>query len=424
MSMEDTPRSSRLHIGIFGRTNSGKSSLLNALTNQQFAVVSAVAGTTTDPVYKTMEINGIGPVVFIDTAGFDDKSELGKQRIEKTEDAASKTDIALIVFAPTIDSTGALQTSSENKNSLFSEELSWIAQLQSKKIPFICILNKCDLLSKEQQQALVSQIELAQETALHAPTHEAPICVSAEKKEGMNEIKEALIRKIPADFMERTFTGSLCKEGDVVLLVMPQDIQAPKGRLILPQVQILRELLDKKCIVMSCTTDKLDATLASLKSAPHLIITDSQVYKIVFDKKPADSLLTSFSTLLAATKGDIQQYVDGAAAIDALTEKSHVLIAEACTHAPLTEDIGREKIPRWLRSKVGAGLQIDMVSGSDFPEDLTKYNLIIQCGACMFNRAYVLNRQQRAKEAGVPMTNYGIAIAHMNGILDKVAIPN
>jgi [FeFe] hydrogenase H-cluster maturation GTPase HydF len=407
MSMEDTPRSSRLHIGIFGRTNSGKSSLLNALTNQQFAVVSDIAGTTTDPVYKTMEIHGIGPVVFIDTAGFDDKSELGKQRIEKTEDAASKTDVALVVFAPDID-----RTASQGD---FAEELSWIAQLQLKKLPFICVLNKCDTISQEQQQLLSSQIESA--------TKEAPVCVSAEKKQGMDRIKEALIRKIPADFMERTFTGSLCKEGDLVLLVMPQDIQAPKGRLILPQVQILRELLDKKCMVMSCTTDKLDATLATLKAAPHLIITDSQVYKLVFDKKPAGSLLTSFSTLLAATKGDIQQYVDGAAAIDSLTEKSRVLIAEACTHAPLTEDIGREKIPRWLRAKAGTGLQIDMVSGSDFPDDLSKYNLIIQCGACMFNRAYVLNRQQRAKEAGVPMTNYGIAIAHLNGILDKVAIP-
>jgi len=402
MSMEDTPRSSRLHIGIFGRTNSGKSSLLNALTNQQFAVVSAVAGTTTDPVYKTMEIHGIGPVVFIDTAGFDDKSELGKQRIEKTEDAASKTDIALVVF-------------SADSSSNFSEELAWIAQLQTKKIPFICILNKCDMLLPEQQRLLSTKIETA--------THEAPICVSAEKKQGMDLIKEALIRKIPADFMERSFTGSLCKEGDLVLLVMPQDIQAPKGRLILPQVQIIRELLDKKCLVMSCTTDKLDATLASLKDAPHLIITDSQVYKLVFDKKPAKSMLTSFSTLLAATKGDVQQYVAGAAAIAALTEKSRVLIAEACTHAPLTEDIGREKIPRWLRAKVGDGLQIDMVSGSDFPSDLSKYNLIIQCGACMFNRAYVLSRQQRAKEANVPMTNYGIAIAYLNGILDKVALP-
>ena len=308
MSMEDTPRSSRLHIGIFGRTNSGKSSLLNALTNQQFAVVSAVAGTTTDPVYKTMEIHGIGPVVFIDTAGFDDKSELGKQRIEKTEDAASKTDIALVVF-------------SADSSSNFSEELAWIAQLQTKKIPFICILNKCDMLLPEQQRLLSTKIETA--------THEAPICVSAEKKQGMDLIKEALIRKIPADFMERSFTGSLCKEGDLVLLVMPQDIQAPKGRLILPQVQIIRELLDKKCLVMSCTTDKLDATLASLKDAPHLIITDSQVYKLVFDKKPAKSMLTSFSTLLAATKGDVQQYVAGASAIAALTEKSRVLIAEA-----------------------------------------------------------------------------------------------
>lgn len=406
MSMEDTPRSSRLHIGIFGRTNSGKSSLLNALTNQEFAVVSDVAGTTTDPVYKTMEIHGIGPVVFIDTAGFDDKSELGKKRIEKTEDAASKTDVALVVFSPE-GITG--------KEADFSEEHAWLSLLQQKKIPTICVLNKCDTLSPSAKQNILSLITAA--------AHEQPVCVSAKDKAGMDLIKEAVIRKIPADFMERTFTGNLCSEGDVVLLVMPQDIQAPKGRLILPQVQILRELLDKKCLVMSCTTDKLDATLSSLKEAPHLIITDSQVYKLVFDKKPEASLLTSFSTLLAATKGDLQSYVEGAVAIDALTSKSHVLIAEACTHAPLAEDIGREKIPRWLRQRAGEGLSVDIVSGSDFPDDLSKYDLIIQCGACMFNRAYVLNRQQRAKEAHVPMTNYGIAIAHLNGILDKVALP-
>lgn len=403
MSLNNTPNSLRLNIGIFGKTNSGKSSLLNALTGQEFSVVSNIAGTTTDPVYKTMEINGIGPVVFIDTAGFGDTTELGKQRIAKTEDAASRTDVALLLF-----STDFILE--ENPS-----EQEWFAFLQQKKIPTVSIINKADTISEEQINILSEKIE--------SLTKEKPVCVSAKNKTNLEAIKQQIILKMPADFMERTFTGNLCKEGDSVLLVMPQDIQAPKGRLILPQVQILRELLDKKCIVTCCTTDKLETTLNTLKKEPHLIITDSQIFKQVYSLKPEQSLLTSFSTLLAATKGDISQYIEGASAIDSLTENSRVLIAEACTHAPLTEDIGREKIPRWLRNKVGQKLTIDFVSGSDFPKDLSPYDLIIHCGACMFNRAYVISRQASAKAAKVPMTNYGIAIACMNNILDKISFP-
>lgn len=402
MSMEETPRSSRLHIGIFGRTNSGKSSLLNALTNQDFAVVSSVAGTTTDPVYKTMEIHGIGPVVFIDTAGFDDKGELGKQRIEKTEDALKKTDVALVVFSP-------------DSNLDFADEKKWLATLQNDKTPTVCVLNKCDTLNEEQIKSTSSLIEKL--------SNEKPICVSAKNKNGMEKIREAIIRKMPEDFTTRTITGNLCSEGDTVLLVMPQDIQAPKGRLIVPEMQVTRELLDKKCIVLSCTADKIDETLDALKEPPHLIVTDSQVFKLVYGKKPAKSLLTSFSILMAANKGDIKSYIDGASAISKLTSKSHVLIAEACTHVPLAEDIGREKIPNLLRKKAGKDLQVDIVSGSDWPKDLAKYDLIIHCGGCMFNRAYLLNRQHHAEEANIPMTNYGIAIAYMNDILSKVSIP-
>ena len=231
----------------------------------------------------------------------------------------------------------------------------------------------------------------------------------------------ALSWKLPAEFGEQTITGNLVKEGDVVLLVMPQDIQAPKGRLILPQVQTIRELLDRKCLVMSCTTDKLGDTLRALASPPQLIITDSQVFQTVYQQKPAESCLTSFSVLFAGYKGDIHYYVESAAAIDSLTEQSHVLIAEACTHAPLTEDIGRVKLPRLLRKRIGERLKIDIVSGNDFPEDLSGYNLIIHCGACMFNRKYVLSRIGQAKTQKVPMTNYGIAIAHLSGILDKIS---
>ena len=232
-----------------------------------------------------------------------------------------------------------------------------------------------------------------------------------------------VVRLAPVDFGATSITADLCKEDDSVLLVMPQDIQAPKGRLILPQVQTIRELLDKKCIVTCTTTDKLDNALSMLKNPPKLIITDSQVFKTVYEKKPKESMLTSFSVLFAGLKGDLTYYMEGAKAVDSLTENSKVLIAECCTHVPLSEDIGRVKIPRMLRNRFGEGLQIDMVSGTDYPQDLTRYDLIIQCGACMFNRKYVLSRIERAKSQNVPMTNYGVVIAHLTGILDKINTP-
>ena len=237
------------------------------------------------------------------------------------------------------------------------------------------------------------------------------------------ELKNRLVEVSPSAAEKRFITGGLVSEGDTVLLVMPQDIQAPEGRLILPQVQTIRELLDKKCLVMSATTDKMEQALEAMAKPPKLIITDSQVYKTVYEKKPEESSLTSFSTLFAAYKGDIHYYVESAKKIEALTEDSKVLIAECCTHAPLKEDIGREKLPRFLRKRVGSGLGIDIVSGSDFPEDLSSYDLVIQCGACMFNRKYVMSRILQAKEQKVPMSNYGIVIAYLNGILDKITIP-
>ena len=390
MSLQDTPQSNRLTIGIFGTTNSGKSSLLNALTGQNFALVSDVAGTTTDPVYKAMEINGIGPVLFIDTAGFGDRTELGEKRQEKTMEALKKTDIVLVVVK-----------SGEKKDEADEETASFIKQLEAAKKTFIIIENE---FSENGEQKL---------------------------KERRNEIIEQIKEKIPADFALHSLTAGLCSEGDVVILVMPQDIQAPKGRLILPQVQVLRELLDKKCIPVSCTTDKFEATLGKLSVNPKLIITDSQVFGTVYETKCAnpktqDTLLTSFSVLMAASKGDINKFIEGSSAIDNLTENSRVLIAEACTHAPLDEDIGRVKIPRLLRKKVGENLKIDFVRGTDFTENPSAYDLIIHCGACMFNRSYVLNRQEKAataRKGGIPMTNYGIAIAKLTGIIDKVAFP-
>lgn len=392
--MQDTPRANRLHIGLFGKRNSGKSSLINALTNQETALVSDVAGTTTDPVYKAMEIHGIGPCVFIDTAGLDDEGELGALRIRQTMRAMERTDVALLVC------TG----------DDIEKELEWNRLLKEKNIPVLWILNKADMLSDV--TATVRSIE--------KKCGQVPLAVSARTKQGMDDIRRSLIAKLPDETMSQGIVGRLVKEGDTVMLVMPQDIQAPKGRLILPQVQTIRELLDRKCLVMSCTTDKIDLMLQALVQPPSLIITDSQVFKTVYEKKPAESRLTSFSVLFAQYKGDINYFIEGANAIGSLTENSHVLIAEACTHAPLAEDIGRVKIPNMLRKKFGVGLQIDHVSGTDFPEDLSKYDLVIHCGACMFNRKYVLNRVAQARNQHIPMTNYGVTIAYLAGILDKI----
>lgn len=395
-SLQDTPRAERLHIGLFGKRNSGKSALLNALTNQEVAVVSSVAGTTTDPVYKSMELHGIGPCVFIDTAGFDDEGKLGNLRIEQTLRAVERTDIALIVCT----------------DSNIEQEIQWSNRLKDKKIPIIWILNKSDILENAEAEMI----------AIEQKTGQVPLLVSGRLKQGIESIRRNIQDKMPDESQQTSILGKLVKSGDIIMLVMPQDIQAPKGRLILPQVQTIRELLDRKCIVMSCTTDKLDETLRALANPPQLIITDSQVFKTVYEKKPEATKLTSFSVLFARYKGDIDYFIQGANAIEQLTESSKVLIAEACTHAPLTEDIGRVKIPRLLRNRIGSGLQIDIVSGTDFPQDLSGYDLIIHCGACMFNRKYVLNRVNSAKEQHIPMTNYGVTIAYLAGILDKITI--
>lgn len=392
--MKTTPLSNRLHIALFGKRNSGKSSLINALTNQNAALVSNIAGTTTDPVYQPMEIHGIGPCVFIDTAGFDDNGELGSLRIERTVQAVDKTDIALIVCCDTE----------------LSEEKRWIELLKEKGIPYLLILNKADLSENPEETA----------NELERQTVERPLIVSAKEKTGMDSICRSILQKLPELGGQPDIMGDLVNKGDVVLLVMPQDIQAPKGRLILPQVQTMRELLDKKCLIMSCTTDKLRETLQALSRPPKLIITDSQVFKIVYEQKPEESRLTSFSVLFAGYKGDIRYYVKSASAIGSLTESSRVLIAEACTHAPLSEDIGRVKLPHLLRKRIEEKLSIDIVAGTDFPQDLTPYSLVIHCGACMFNRKYVLSRIERARLQNVPMTNYGVAIAFLNGILNQI----
>lgn len=400
MSLTNTPSANRLHIALYGRSNSGKSSLVNALTGQDTALVSNTPGTTTDPVTKAMEIKGIGPCVFIDTPGFDDKGELGQKRVSRTQKALEKTDVALLLFGG--DGT-------EEKPDL-AEELEWWKQLKELNIPTVLLINKAD--TRTNIDYLTEEIKKW--------CKETPIAVSAINNTGIEQIREAILGKIPEDFGQQTITGSLVSEGDLVLLVMPQDIQAPKGRLILPQVQTLRELLDKKCLVMSCTTDKLAETLQALAYPPKLIITDSQVFDTVYRKKPESSMLTSFSVLFAAYKGDINYYIKSASVIGTLNESSRILIAEACTHVPLTEDIGRVKLPRLLRKRIGENIRIDLVSGTDFPLDLSAYDLVIQCGACMFNRKYVLSRLERAKAQQIPMTNYGVALAYLSGILEHI----
>ena len=403
MNLVHTPNANRLHIALFGKRNSGKSSLINALTGQDTALVSDTPGTTTDSVQKAMEIHGIGPCLFIDTPGFDDEGELGNRRIERTWKAVEKTDIALLLCA----GGGSAEETGEPD---FTEELHWLEHLKAKNIPTILLINKADIRKNTASLAIRIKETFGSQ----------PIPVSAKEKTGVELIRQAILEKLPEDFDQQSITGSLVTEGDLVLLVMPQDIQAPKGRLILPQVQTMRELLDKKCLIMSCTTDKLQETLQALSRPPKLIITDSQVFKTVYEQKPEESRLTSFSVLFAGYKGDIRYYVKSASAIGSLTESSRVLIAEACTHAPLSEDIGRVKLPHLLRKRIGEKLSIDIVTGTDFPQDLTPYSLVIHCGACMFNRKYVLNRIERARLQNVPMTNYGVAIAFLNGILNQI----
>ena len=401
MSLNDTPRANRLHIGIFGKRNSGKSSLINAITGHNTALVSEYAGTTTDPVYKTMEIYPIGPCVLIDTAGFDDEGALGQLRIDKTKEAANKTEIAIVVF------------DGEAKSDIkYHIEKGWIDEFRNKKVPVIGVVNKSDLI--DDSNSLVNEIEIS--------TGIKPFLVSAYTKEGISNIITQITRKLTKDYDLITITGGIVKDEDVVLLVMTSDIQAPKGRLILPQVQTIRELLDRRCVVLSVTVDKLDNALAALSKPPDVIITDSQVFDKVYEKKPYESKLTSFSVLFAGYKGDIDYYIESVKVIESLTQDSRVLIAEACTHAPLEEDVGRVKIPRLLRNRIGEKLRVDIVSGNDFPQDLSQYDLIIHCGGCMFNRKYLLSRIDSGAKQNIPMTNYGIVIAYLLGILDKISL--
>ncbi|MBF0493759.1 MAG: [FeFe] hydrogenase H-cluster maturation GTPase HydF [Candidatus Omnitrophica bacterium] len=395
--MYSTPVSNRLHIGIFGRRNVGKSSLINAITGQSLAIVSEIPGTTTDPVYKTMEILPIGPCMLIDTAGIDDEGVLGKERVEKTQGVLRKTDVGLIVVEPGM------------KIGNFENEL--VKIFKEKKLPYLFVINKCDI---GDDTDILEEIE-----KLPAKF----IGVSSKTLFGIEELKKEIMEIAPADWSPVPLVKDIIKAGDTIILVCPIDSAMPQGRLILPQVQVLRDVLDANAVAYVTKETALPCVMENLKKAPRLVITDSQVFETVKDMIPEDIPLTSFSVIFARHKGDLAAYIKGVEAVETLADGDEILIAEACTHHVQPEDIGRSKIPTWLLNRTGKDLVFDVTAGGEFKKDLSRYKMIITCGACMVNRREMMHRVNAAEKAGVPITNYGILIAHLSGILDRVVAP-
>ncbi len=391
--MQETPQANRLHIAILGRRNVGKSSLVNALTNQELAVVSNVAGTTTDPVYKSMEILPIGPVTMIDTAGIDDTGELGDLRVKKTKEVLTRTDLALLVIEPEF---GVGQ---------YEKEL--LKEAQKREIPVIGVLNKIDKVEKIELKDLIKELGLKL------------LKVSAKERIGIGKLKKEIILKAPEKFEKPHIIGDLIKPQEVVILVVPIDAAAPKGRLILPQVQTLRDVLDNDGQAVVVKETELKSALDTLNQAPKIVVTDSQAFMKVAADLPEDILLTGFSILFARYKGDLEILTKGAKAIDKLDAADKVLISESCTHHRTCDDIGTVKIPRWLRQMVGKELEFDHVSGREFPDEIQDYDLIVQCGGCMANRKEILYRLKKADSLGIPIVNYGMLIAHVHGILAR-----
>ena len=392
MSLNDTPSGERIHIGFFGRRNAGKSSVVNAVTGQELAVVSDTKGTTTDPVSKAMELLPLGPVLIIDTPGFDDEGQLGELRVRKTKQILNKTDIAVLV----IDAVEGLKQCDEELLSIFKE----------KDIPYLLVYNKEDMLKEEQKDPLVED-------------NNNVVYVSALQKTHIQELKEKLAKQIKTENQTLQLVGDLVQPSDLIILVIPIDSAAPKGRLILPQQQVIRDILEARGAAICVKETELSKLLTDLGNRPSMVITDSQAFAQVSQVVPEEILLTSFSILMARYKGFLDEAVQGAAAIRQLKDGDRVLISEGCTHHRQCDDIGTVKIPRWLKNYTGKNLIIETSSGREFPEDLSPFSLIIHCGGCMLNGREMKYRMKCAKDQHIPFTNYGIAIAHMQGILER-----
>lgn len=405
MSLNETVSAERVHISFFGRRNAGKSSLVNAVTGQSLAVVSDVKGTTTDPVKKAMELLPIGPVVIIDTPGFDDEGSLGELRVQKTREILAKTDVAVLV----LDATAEMS----------AQEKGFLALLKEKKLPFVVVHNKVDLLESVSEIASETAGAEVKETSKSAQNSAREIWVSATRNVHIQDLKELLGTLAKSKENNKKIVADLLEKGDVVILVTPMDESAPKGRLILPQQQTIRDILDAGCMAFVCQDTELPATLASLAKPPKMVITDSQAFGRVSKMVPQEIPLTSFSILFARYKGDLATQVQGAAMLSKLEDGDKILIAEGCTHHRQCGDIGTVKLPNWIRKFSGAEVQIDFTSGGEFPVDLSGYKLVVHCGGCMLNEAEMKHRIVLAKDANVPMTNYGVAIAHVNGILKR-----
>lgn len=398
MSLNATPSSERVHIGIFGKRNAGKSSLINAITGQNLAIVSEAKGTTTDPVYKAMELLPLGPVMIIDTPGIDDEGVLGSLRIQKAYQVLNKTDIALVIIDAAVGPS--------------AEDLRLIKRINAKKIPLLIVINKCETINEDKKtayQALLSNGKL--------------LFVSAEQQLNIFELKEAIAQTVPADENKAQIVADLLSPSDFVVLVVPIDSAAPKGRLILPQQQTIRDILEADAAAIVVKENELTNTLQNLGKRPKLVITDSQVFKKVAAETPADILLTSFSILFARYKGNLQTAVQGVTALENLEDGDKILVGEGCTHHRQCDDIGTVKLPRWIKEYTGKNPEFIFTIGTEFPLDLSPYKMIIHCGACMLNEREMQYRIKCAADQNIPFTNYGITIAYINGILKRTVEP-